>query len=31
MLRCGEVRETLREGVAASQREEPREMEGHVH
>jgi membrane fusion protein, copper/silver efflux system len=31
MLRCGEVRETLREGVAAGQREESREMEGHVH
>ncbi len=31
MLRCGEVRETLREGVATGQREEPREMEGHVH
>jgi membrane fusion protein, copper/silver efflux system len=31
MLRCGEVRETLREGVATGEREEPREMEGHVH
>ncbi len=31
MLRCGEVRETLREGVATGQREESREMEGHVH
>ncbi len=31
MLRCGEVRETLREGVATGQREEPREMQGHVH
>jgi membrane fusion protein, copper/silver efflux system len=31
MLRCGEVRETLREGVASGQREEPREVQGHVH
>ncbi|MBW6498598.1 MAG: efflux RND transporter periplasmic adaptor subunit [Bacteroidales bacterium] len=31
MLSCGEVRETLREGVATGQREEPREMQGHVH
>ncbi len=31
MLRCGEVRETLREGVTSGEMEEPREMEGHVH
>ena len=31
MLRCGEVRETLREGVSVADLEEPREMEGHVH
>ncbi len=31
MLRCGEVRETLREGAVTGEREEPREMEGHVH
>jgi len=31
MLRCGEVRETLREGVSVADRKEPREMEGHVH
>ena len=31
MLRCGEVRETLRKGVPVADREEPREMEGHVH
>lgn len=31
MLRCGEVRETLRQGVSIADREEPREMEGHVH
>jgi membrane fusion protein, copper/silver efflux system len=31
MLRCGEVRETLREGVSVADRQEPREMEGHVH
>ena len=31
MLRCGEVRETLREGVASGQRNEPRAVQGHVH
>lgn len=31
MLRCGEVRETLREGVSSAARQETREMEGHVH
>ncbi len=31
MLRCGEVRETIREGVGAGQMEEPREQAGHVH
>lgn len=31
MLRCGEVRETLREGVPAGEREEPRQAQGHVH
>ncbi len=31
MLRCGEVRETLREGVASGQRQEQKEMQGHVH
>ncbi len=31
MLRCGEVRETLREGVAHAEEREAREMEGHVH
>jgi membrane fusion protein, copper/silver efflux system len=31
MLRCGEVRETLRERIASGQRQEPREMQGHVH
>ena len=31
MLRCGEVRETLREGVAVEGATEPREMDVHVH
>ena len=31
MLRCGEVRQTLREGVSSAARQETREMEGHVH
>ncbi|MFO7923176.1 MAG: efflux RND transporter periplasmic adaptor subunit [Bacteroidales bacterium] len=31
MLRCGEVRETLREGVVEDDERETREMEGHVH
>jgi Cu(I)/Ag(I) efflux system membrane fusion protein len=31
MLRCGEVHETLREGVVQTQQAERREMEGHVH
>lgn len=31
MLHCGEVRETLREGVSSAARQETREMEGHVH
>ncbi len=31
MLRCGEVRETLRAGVAKTDDRDRREMEGHVH
>jgi len=31
MLRCGEVTETIREGVAQTERDEQREMEGHTH
>ncbi len=31
MLRCGEVRETIREGVGSASADEPREMAGHVH
>ena len=31
MLRCGEVRETLREGVGSGAADEPREMAGHAH
>ncbi|TVR69493.1 MAG: DUF3347 domain-containing protein, partial [Marinilabiliales bacterium] len=31
MLRCGEVRETIREGVGSGSNDEPREMAGHVH
>jgi len=31
MLRCGEVRETIREGVGDRTTDEPREMAGHAH
>ena len=31
MLRCGEVRETIREGVGRGTTDEPREMAGHAH
>ena len=31
MLRCGEVRETIREGIGSAPADEPREMAGHVH
>jgi len=31
MFRCGEVRETIREGVGTKGKREAREMEGHVH
>jgi membrane fusion protein, copper/silver efflux system len=31
MLRCGEVRETIREGISAESSQQPREVEGHVH
>ncbi len=31
MLRCGEVKQTIREGVAQTEAAEMREMEGHVH
>jgi Cu(I)/Ag(I) efflux system membrane fusion protein len=31
MLRCGEVRKTLREGVVQAQQSEIREVSGHVH
>ena len=31
MLSCGEVRETLREGIVHDQEQEMQEMEGHVH
>lgn len=31
MLRCGEVRETIREGIGAESTQQPREVEGHVH
>ncbi len=31
MLRCGEVRETIREGMGSGAADEPREMAGHAH
>ena len=31
MLRCGEVRETIREGAGSGSSDKPREMAGHVH
>jgi membrane fusion protein, copper/silver efflux system len=31
MLRCGEVRETIREGTATGQVQQQREVQGHVH